>query len=141
MARTAAPNPESIAEQVAERAGREDRVESKRIVADNLFPTGSTLLNLACSDHIEGGPELGTIVTMPGSSSSGKTLLLLTGFADAISRSRFDSYDGAASRFIAGLGYDFGGQNILLLDFDRHSPADPLDFDTYEISLTMQVKF
>lgn len=101
------PSPEQIAEQVSERASRRVSEKAERkINPDNLFPTGSTLLNLACSDCIEGGPELGTIVTIPGSSSSGKTLLLLTGFADAIHRPRFDDYDFIYDDAEAALSFD-----------------------------------
>lgn len=46
-----------------------------------LFPSGSTLLNLACSETVDGGFVLGTIVTTPGSSSGGKTILVLTAMA------------------------------------------------------------
>lgn len=107
MARTATPSPEQIAAQVAERSARGPVTESKKTInPDNLFPTGSTLLNLACSDCIEGGPELGTIVTLPGSSSSGKTLLLLTGFADAIHRPRFDGFDFVFDDAESALAFD-----------------------------------
>ena len=54
--------------------------------------TGSTLLNLAMSDLRCGGYRLGKMVNTIGDSSSGKTLLALTGFAEMARRKRFDDY-------------------------------------------------
>lgn len=60
---------------------------------EDLLPTGSTLLNCACSDNPEGGFALGTVVIGIGDSSSGKSFLMLTSLAEAISLPRFDEYD------------------------------------------------
>lgn len=59
----------------------------------DLLPTGSTLLNCACSDNPFGGYALGTVVIGIGDSSSGKSFLMLTSFAEACSLPRFDEYD------------------------------------------------
>jgi RecA/RadA recombinase len=60
---------------------------------EDLLPTGSTLLNCACSDNPEGGFALGTVVIGIGDSSSGKSFLMLTSLAEALSLPRFDEYD------------------------------------------------
>lgn len=56
------------------------------------IPTGSTLLNLACSDHAELGYGEGKVVNLIGDSSSGKTLLCLTLIAEALKMDRFKDY-------------------------------------------------
>lgn len=60
---------------------------------EDLLPTGSTLLNCACSDNPDGGYALGTVVIGIGDSSSGKSFLMLTALAEACSLPRFDEYD------------------------------------------------
>ena len=68
---------------------KEVKVEESAI----LIPTGSTLLNLACSDNIKGAYKLGKIVTMPGASQGGKSILQLTMFAEMAIRKEFDDFD------------------------------------------------
>lgn len=58
-----------------------------------LIPSGSTLLNCACSDNPYGAFALGQIVTMPGGSVGGKTMLALTMLAECAVDKRFDAYD------------------------------------------------
>ena len=57
-----------------------------------FIPTGSTLLNLAMSDKRTGGIRLGKMVNTIGDSSSGKTILALTAFAELARRKRFHKY-------------------------------------------------
>lgn len=57
-----------------------------------LVPTGSTLLNLACSDKPDGGFALGRMVNIIGDSSTGKTLLSLSIFAECSRLKHFDAY-------------------------------------------------
>lgn len=57
-----------------------------------LIPTGSTLLNLALSDSLEGGWGIGKVANLIGDSSSGKTLLALTMFAEMSRLKEFDDY-------------------------------------------------
>jgi len=56
------------------------------------IPTGSAMLNLACSDRIDGGYKAGKIVNLIGDSSSGKSILVLTGLAEMCYMSRFDKH-------------------------------------------------
>jgi len=58
-----------------------------------FIPTGSTLLNLALSNRVDGGWPLGKIVNLIGDSSSGKTLLALTAFAEMAHDEKFDDYN------------------------------------------------
>lgn len=57
-----------------------------------LIPTGASLLNLACSDSIQGGWGAGKIVNLIGDSSSGKTILALSMFAEVCRRPEFEDY-------------------------------------------------
>jgi recombination protein RecA len=55
--------------------------------------TGSTLLNLALSGHPDRGFAKGKYFWIVGDSSSGKTFLTLTCFAEAAANAAFDGYD------------------------------------------------
>ena len=57
-----------------------------------LIPTGSTMLDLALSDHVEGGYQMGRMDLLIGDSDSGKTMLALTEFAVCATLPRFDNY-------------------------------------------------
>ena len=81
----------SLSEQVEESSKRE--VKRKQIDTSILIPSGSTMLNLACSDSPYGAFALGRIVTLPGGSASGKTMLMLTMLAECANDKRFDQYD------------------------------------------------
>lgn len=58
----------------------------------SLIPTPSTLFNLACSDEVEGGLEIGRMVNIIGDSSSGKSLFSLSILAEMSLYSKFDDY-------------------------------------------------
>lgn len=58
-----------------------------------FIPSGSTLLNCALSDSIEGGFPQGKIVNVVGDSSAGKTMIAETLLAELANDSRFDGYD------------------------------------------------
>ena len=57
---------------------------------DWLIPTGSTLLNCACSDYYHGGYGVGKLINLIGDSSTGKTLLALTTFAEMCMFTKWD---------------------------------------------------
>ncbi len=82
---------EELVSQVEERVHnpKPEKEESSRI----LIPTGSTLLNLACSDTPWGGYGLGKIVNLIGDSSAGKTLLALTMLMEISLDDRFKDYE------------------------------------------------
>jgi len=54
--------------------------------------TGSTMLNLAISDRVDGGFPLGTVNNIIGDSSSGKTFLCMTSLACACANDQFDRH-------------------------------------------------
>lgn len=57
-----------------------------------LIPTGSTLLNLACSGEPYGAFEPGRIINIIGDSHTGKTLLMLSILAECASPRGFSDY-------------------------------------------------
>jgi len=83
-----------LADQMKDRAQEEpEAVDLGEWDTDNLIPSGSTLLNLACSDNPMGAFCKGKIVNIIGSSSSGKTLLGLTIVAEMSIDNKWDNYD------------------------------------------------
>lgn len=58
-----------------------------------LLPTGSSCLNLACSERADGAFTLGRMVNIIGDSHSGKTFLCLSCLAEAVRMPEFDDYD------------------------------------------------
>jgi hypothetical protein len=57
-----------------------------------LVPSGCTLLDLACSDTIDGAWNTGRMINLCGEESSGKTLLYLTALAVVCSCRAFRDY-------------------------------------------------
>lgn len=110
MARTNQP----LADQMQEETDRPlpPKRERKKLDENDMAPTGSTMLNLACSDNPWAGYKLGGIVTTPGQSSAGKTVVALTGLAECSTLRRFDKYDlildDAEQRLAFDLHYMFG---------------------------------
>lgn len=63
-------------------------------VSNNLLiPSGSTLLNLACSDNYKGAFVPGTMVNLIGDTSAGKSFLVLTILAELCNNPKFDGYE------------------------------------------------
>lgn len=56
------------------------------------FPSGSILFNLACSDRYNWAYKAGTMVNIVGDSSSGKSLLVLSGMASIANNEKYDDY-------------------------------------------------
>ena len=82
---------ESLVEQI--RSTAKKKVEPRKDFGKvPLIPTGSTLLNLACSDNPFGGFAGGEVVNLIGDKSSGKTFLFLTMLAEISQRKKFDEY-------------------------------------------------
>lgn len=100
--------PDTLAEQVVKSTRRKAPVERevRKIETEDLIPSGSTLLNLACSDNPYGAYGLGKIVTLPGTSSAGKTLLMLTTFAEAHKLERLKEHEFVYDDVEAALEFD-----------------------------------
>jgi RecA/RadA recombinase len=81
---------------------------------DWIVPTGSTLLNCACSDYYHGGYGIGKLVNLIGDSSSGKTLLALNTFAEMCMYKKWDDYrliyDDVEAALEFNLDYIFGAE-------------------------------
>jgi len=78
-------------QQVEEAAAHQPLPASKPSRRD-LLSTGSTLLNLACSDNPFGGFLKGKYYFLVGDSASGKTFLSMTCFAEAMNNKHFKDY-------------------------------------------------
>lgn len=88
--------------------------KEQKITPGMFLSTGSTLVNLACTNRPEGGFVKGNYFFFVGDSASGKTWLSLTCFAEANINSHFDDY-----RFI----YDNGEARSKLIDLERYFGA------------------
>ncbi len=89
MGRTKNPK-KDLARQVEKRdRSKRDQVSYQD---GDFVPFPSTLLNLACSDNHEWGPQVGKIVNIIGDSSSGKTFLCLSILAEMCADPIFNNY-------------------------------------------------
>ena len=104
MGRTT-PTPTNDVAQQIQQAAHKPR-EKRGVDTGLLYPTGSSVLNLCCSDKVDGGFKLGTIVTLPGSSASGKTMLAITALACGICSDRFQNYTFIYDDAEAALDFD-----------------------------------
>lgn len=68
--------------------GKQSHAQSK-----GYLNTGSTMLNLAISDDVNGGFPVGTVNNVIGDSSSGKTFLCMTSLACACQDPRFKDHE------------------------------------------------
>lgn len=107
-------NEPTLAEQIA--ADPKPQRGAKGLTPDQLYPTGATMLNLCCSGTAKGGYSLGGIVTVPGSSSAGKSMLALTSMAEGVYDPRFKGYkfirDDAEVSDQFDTGYLFGPEFV-----------------------------
>jgi len=71
-----------------------------------LIPSGSTMLNLACSDCSNGAFVPGTMVNLIGDKSAGKTMLYHTMLAEVARRKRFSDYRLIHRDIEAGVVWD-----------------------------------
>jgi RecA/RadA recombinase len=80
----------SVAQQVVESDEKDTSI--CKVSRRDLLSTGSTLLNLACSDNPFGGFLKGKYYFLVGDSTSGKTFLSMTCFAEAVKNKEFKKY-------------------------------------------------
>lgn len=111
---------DSVKDKLREKASRRDYAS---IPAKDYLSTGSTVLNLACSNKVTGGIPKGTIVHYVGDSDSGKTMFALTAFAEAANSSAFDDYDlvfyNAEDGALMDLADKFGSRVVERLQEER----------------------
>ena len=115
MARVSKPAGKRV-HPVASRLEKPVEVESKAVV-----PSGSILLNLACSDSYRAAFQLGRMVNLIGDSSSGKTYLALEMLAQCCQRPEFDNhriiYDDAEKALSMNIRELFGPELDDRLEF------------------------
>lgn len=100
----------------------------KKVDPDLLLPTSSTLLNCACSGNATGGYGMGKLVNLIGDSSSGKTLLALSCFAEMCMHPKYDDYafiyDDVEAALEFNLDYLFGTE--VSDRIDMHTTSDTI---------------
>lgn len=110
------------------RASRKPIDPPEKIDMGVLAPTGSTLLNLACSDRPDGGFALGRMVNIIGDSSTGKTLLALSIFAECSRLKQFDDYnfyyDDAEAKLAFNIKNLFGSKAHKRITDPPKGPSD-----------------
>ena len=120
----------SPAEEIKEASKKKRRVRRKKPIAkpSGLLSTGSTLVNLACSNNPFGGFPKGTYTRLVGDSTSGKTFLGLTCFAEAARDPHFKHYrlifDDVERRNLFNMRKLFGNQVA-----ERVEPPGGIDED------------
>lgn len=81
-----------VSQEIIDAFADKKEVHLKRPDHGLLLDSGSTLLNLACSDTARGGYGIGRMVNIVGDSGSGKSFLALTALACACQRAEFEDY-------------------------------------------------
>ena len=107
------------------------------ISREGAVSTGSTLLNLACSDHPDCGFFKGAYYYLVGDSTSGKTWLSLSCFAEACLNSHFRDYrlifDDVEGGAMMDMAYYFGERVAKRLESPALSQRKgPINSDTVE---------
>lgn len=84
----------SLPEQVKRHAKKAvEPAKPAKIDRNKLVPSGSTMLDLACSNSIYGAFQLGTMVNIIGDTSSGKTMVALSMLAECARLDRCNDFD------------------------------------------------
>lgn len=103
---------------------------------EGALSTGSTLLNLACTDSPDVGFLRGGYYYLVGDSTSGKTWLSLSCFAEACRQESFGDYrlifDDAEGGALMDIGYYFGQAVARRLEPPRKKRGAPVYSDTVE---------
>lgn len=103
---------------------------------DILFPTGSTLLNLALSDSPQGGYAAGKIVALTGDASSGKSMQGISCLAEIATNPKWDDYrliyDDTEHALEFDLDYLFGNLSNRIVPPAIGQEGIPLPSETIE---------
>mgnify|MGYP001352830330 CR=1 FL=1 len=104
--------------------------------SDGAISTGSTLLNLACTDHTDFGFFKGGYYYLVGDSISGKTWLSLSCFAEACRNKAFKDYrlifDDVEGGALMNTEYYFGKEVARRMEPPRMKGKEPVFSDTVE---------
>lgn len=103
----------------------------------DMLNTGSTLLNLACTGHFDGGFFKGEYFWVVGDSQSGKTFLTMTCLAEASLNPHFDDYrfihDDVEGGSLMDIEKFFGPKLAKRLEApDKDEEGEPLCSETIE---------
>jgi RecA/RadA recombinase len=128
------PEPEKkISEQIKASASRKT---PRKIDPGVLVPSGSTLLNCCCSDNPMGAYPVGKIITIPGPSQTGKSILELTVLAEAAMLKQFDEYeliyDDCEEAAEFDLSYLFNEEIVSRIVAPNYDGDDPVHSDTIQ---------
>lgn len=82
----------SITDDIKKTSKKKIKEEKPNVDPKTLIPSGSTMLNLACSDSRLGAYVPGTIVNLVGDKSAGKTMIYHTMLAEIAGRKRFNNH-------------------------------------------------
>lgn len=120
-------------------AKRQNRVESeqKRV----LVPSGSVMLNLACSNSYKGFSELGRMSNLIGDSDTGKTYLALEMLAQCANDKAFDDhrliFDDAEKALSMDLPFLFGSEMADRVEWDGENvPTHSTTIEEFEYNIT-----
>lgn len=81
----------------------------KKVFSKKLLHSGSVMLNLACTDSLDGAWGIGRMVNLIGDSSAGKTLLALSMLAEASINPEFAEHDLIYDDAESALSFDLSG--------------------------------
>lgn len=102
----------------------------------DYLSTGSTLLNLACSNLINGGFAKGHYYYFVGDSQSGKTFLALTAVAEACINPHFDEYriiyDNTEDGALMSIRKFFGSKAAKRLEPPKGTKKEPVCSETVD---------
>ena len=128
----------STAEEVetAEKAIKKRKATKNQIKPTDWLSTGNTLLNLACSDKRIGGFAKGLYYFFVGDSSSGKTFLTLTCFAEATRNPEFENYrliyDNVENGALMNLSKYFGKKAARRIEAPAMKDGEEVSSETIE---------
>lgn len=110
--------------------------ESKKVWRKGMLHTGSTMLNLACTDDPYGGFLKGHYYRIAGQSQAAKTLLAMTIFAEAKLNIQFKKYrliyDNTEEGNLMPLEQMFGKAVAQCIESPRYSDKEALNSRTIE---------
>lgn len=123
-------------EQLKKQLRTKARRRQEPVPTKEMLGTGSALLNLACSDRIQGGFSKGKFFFLVGDSASGKTFLSLTCLAEASINKAFDDYrfiyDNAEDGALMDIERFFGAKVAERIEPPGHDDAGPVFSSTIE---------
>lgn len=118
------------------KSSRKKNSDKKNLSVKNLLSTGSTLLNLACTDRPYGALAKGHCCNLVGDSQSGKTFLAHTLFAEATLSKHFKKYrfiyDDTEGGAMMNLKQMFGREVAERREAPRYVDGMPISSETAE---------